>query len=297
MVLTALALAPLAGCGGSDRQPAGAPAPAPAPPGPSPTALPVDELVRLEGRYDARLGVHALDTGTGRVLAHRPDERFAYCSTFKALAAAAVLRERSGERLGAVVRYPRADLVAGSPLTSQAVDTGMTFQQLCDAAVRVSDNTAANLLLRELGGPTGLLAFLRGIGDDVTSVDRVEPELNEALPGDPRDTSTPRALAADFQEVLLGETVPVDERALLTDSLQRSTTGTGLIRAGVPAGWLVAAKSGAGGYGTRNDVGVVWPPGAAPMVVALLSSRTAPDAEYDEGLLAEAMAVVVTALT
>ncbi|MBB5953697.1 beta-lactamase class A [Saccharothrix tamanrassetensis] len=248
----------------------------------------------LEKRFDARLGVYAVDTGSGREVAHRPDERFAYASTIKSLAAGALMLKPHD--LDKRITFTAQDLVANSPVTSEHVDTGMTLREACDAAIRYSDNTAANLLFRQLGGPEGLNSALRALGDDTTHADRVETALNEATPGDIRDTSTPRALATSLRALAVGDALPADARAFLTDLLRRNTTGDELIRAGVPAGWDVGDKTGAGGYGTRNDIAVVTPPGRAPIVVAVLSSRSAPDAEYDNALIAEAAKIVVARL-
>lgn len=253
-------------------------------------------FARLRTRYDARLGVYAVDTGSGRAVAFRADERFAHASTFKALAAAVVLDRTTMPELDARVRYSEADLVAHSPVTGRHVGAGMTLRELCDAAVRHSDNTAANLLLRHLGGPAALDAALAAIGDDVTSVDRVEPELNSAVPGDTRDTSTPRALAEDLRAFVLGDALAAEDRDALADWLLRNTTGADLIRAGVPAGWRVGDKTGSGGYGTRNDIAVLWPPDGAPVVIAVLTAKHARDAEPSDALVADAARVAVDAL-
>lgn len=313
LLAAAVAVALLAACGPPGEPTATPPAPATVaeptatPPAPAtvaqPTATPSTSaapvgraLEDLETEFDARLGVYGVDTGSGRTVEHRADERFAYASTFKALAAAGVLDQASTAELDEVVRYTSADLVTYSPVTEQQVDTGMTLRELADAAVRYSDNTAANLLLRRLGGPGGLEGALRGIGDQVTQVDRIETDLNEAIPGDDRDTSTPRALASDLQAYAVGDALSEEDRVVLTDWLRRNTTGDELIRAGVPAGWEVGDKTGAGGYGTRNDIAVVWPPGRAPIVLAVLSSREAQDAEYDDALIARATEVVLSGL-
>jgi len=285
-VLAAALLLPLAGCA------APAPAPAPAPPSPVPT----DRLADLERRFDARLGVYALDTGSGREVAHRADERFAMCSVFKALAAAAVLDRNPPEHLDLRVHYRASDLATYSPITEQHVADGMTIRELCDAAVRYSDNTAGNLLLADLGGPTEITAFARSLGDEITRLDRTEPELNTAIPGDERDTTTPRAIAGCVDALVLGDALDAPDRALLTGWLVGNTTGDARIRAGLPAGWRVGDKTGTGSYATANDVGVAWPPGAAPIVLAVLSSRAAEDAEPDDALLAEAARVVAEEL-
>jgi len=304
--LASAALAALAACTPAPSAPV-SPTPgsatpsSPAPAAPS-SAVAVDPAVeqafaQLQTKHDARLGVYAVDTGSGKTVAFRADERFAYASTFKALAAAAILDVTTMPELDTVVRYSAADLVANSPISEKQVATGMTLRQLCDAAVRYSDNTAANLLLRRLGGPADLDAALTAIGDNVTSVDRYEPALNSATPGDIRDTSTPRALAADLREFVLGDALATDDRAVLTDWLRRNTTGANVIRAGVPAGWVVGDKTGTGSYGSRNDIAVLWPPDRAPIVIAVLTSRTAPDAKPVDALVADAARVVVDALT
>ncbi|MEU4805492.1 class A beta-lactamase [Actinosynnema sp. NPDC023587] len=293
-------LLPLAACATSEPPPSGTSAPpvtTTTPPTTTPPPAPPDgRWEELERKYDARLGVYAVDTGSGASVAHRADERFAFCSTFKGLATAAVLRRTPPARLDTVVRYTEADLLTSSRITREHVATGMTLRDLCDAAVRYSDGTAGNLLLREVDGPGGLTAFLRGLGDEVTRVDRMEPDLVEATPGDPRDTTSPRAIGTDYRRIVLGDVLPADERAVLRDLLERNTTGERRIRAGVPRGWVVADKTGSGDYATANDIGVVWPPDAAPLVLAVMSSRATADAEYDEALLAEAAAHVVEVL-
>ncbi|MEV6392965.1 class A beta-lactamase [Nocardia xishanensis] len=285
-LLGAAAFLPLAGC---TTEPAADPA--------TPTEVHHERLVELERQFDARLGVYALATGTGVTIAHRADERFAFCSTFKGLAAAAVLHRNPLSHLDAVVSYTEADLLKSASITSRHVATGMTIRDLCDAAVRFSDGTAGNLLLRDLGGPAELTAYLRSLGDTVTRMDRIEPAITEATPGDPRDTTSPRALGTDYQRLVLGDALPADRRALLRDLLERNTTGAQRIRAGVPRGWAVADKTGTGDYGTLNDIGIVWPPAAAPLVIALMSSKATVDAPYDQALLAEAAAYVVDTLT
>lgn len=254
------------------------------------------EFSRLQTQYDARLGVYAVDTGSGRSVAFRADERFAYASTFKVLAAAVILDTTTMSQLDQVVRYSPADQVSNSPITDQHVDTGMTLRELCDAAVRYSDNTAGNLMLHRIGGPAGLDAALTAIGDDVTSVDRFEPELNSAIPGDIRDTSTPRALAGDLREFVVGTALAEDDRAVLVDWLRRNTTGDKLIRAAVPANWVVGDKTGSGSYGGRNDIAVLWPPDRAPIVIAVLTNRPTPNAERVDALIADAARVTVNAL-
>ncbi|MCT2548303.1 class A beta-lactamase [Streptomyces atratus] len=307
--LAAFALVPIAACGGADTRPGSSASPAASSPhagstGPATSAKPFDrerfarQFKDLERKYDARLGVYAIDTGTGREVTHNDGERFAHASTFKALAAGAALRKYSLGGMDEVIKYSKKDLVSGSPVSEKHVGTGMSLSALCDAAVRFSDNTAANLLLDRLGGPRGLDAVLAGIGDDVTRMEHREPELNRWSPGATADTSTPRALAGDLRAFVLGDLLGNGERAQLTKWLRTNTTGAELIRAGMPRGWVVGDKTGSGGtYGTRNDIAVVWRPDGAPVVVAILSNRFQEDAEYDNALVAEAASVVAEALS
>ncbi|MGC4891001.1 class A beta-lactamase [Micromonospora sp. DT227] len=295
----ALAIVLLAGCTSTPPAPRASTAPAASTAPGASTGAPVPvpgELAALERRFGARIGVYAVDTGTGRTLAHRADERFAYASTCKALAAGALLAAASDADLDRVVRYRRADLVSYSPVTERHVGSGMTLRAVAEAAVRHSDNTAGNLMFAELGGPAGFERALRGVGDRVTDPARTEPDLNEAAPGDVRDTSTPRALVGSLRAYALGDVLPPPDRAVLLDWMRSSTTGAALVRAGAPAGWRVADKSGTGGYGTRNDIAVVWPPNAAPIVLAVLTTRADRNATPDDALVAGAAAATLAAI-
>ncbi|MCP1534140.1 beta-lactamase class A [Bacillus velezensis] len=254
------------------------------------------KFVQLEKKFDARLGVYAIDTGSNKTIAYRPNERFAYASTYKVLAAAAVLKKSSNEKLNAIIRYSKDDLVTYSPITEKHLDTGMSLKEISEAAVRYSDNTAGNLLLQQLGGPKGFEKSLKQIGDHVTKADRFETDLNSAIPGDRRDTSTAKALANDLKTFALGNTLTADKRTILTDWMRGNATGDELIRAGAPAGWEVGDKSGAGSYGTRNDIAIVWPPDRAPIVLAILSNRFTEDANYNNALIAEAAKVALNDL-
>jgi beta-lactamase class A len=292
----ALVIALLTGCAGAPGTSERTSSPDSPTPVPSPAASADPGFAALEESFDARLGVYALDTGTGRAVEYRSGERFAYASTIKALAVAVTLAKTTDAELDTLVRYGPADLLAYAPITSQHVHSGMTLRELCDAAIRYSDNTAANLLLEHLGGPAALDAELTAIGDNVTQVDRDEPELNEALPGDPRDTSSPHALATSLEHFVLGDALDPVDQATLSAWLVGNTTGDDLIRAGVPTGWTVGDKTGSAGYGTRNDIAVLWPPDGAPIVLAVLSSRDEPDSDYDDALLEQATGVAIDAL-
>ena len=247
----------------------------------------------LERDRDARLGVMAIDTGSGETLAYRADERFALASTVKVPLAAVVLDRLPARDLERRLFWTEADLVAHSPVTELFVEDGMTVRQLLDAALTISDNTATNLLFDLVGGPGTVDDRLAELGDPVTSVDRVEPDLNDWRPGEVRDTSTPRALATVVRDLALGDGLRPDDQRLLNDELGDSLTGARLVRAGVPGDWRVGDKSGSASYGTRNDVAVVHPPGRAPWVVVVMTSHDEADAGTDDALVAQAARVVV----
>ncbi len=264
-----------------------------------------DEISRrlreLEREHSARLGVFARNLATGRTVLHRADERFPLCSVWKPLAAAAVLRDldRDGEFLAKSIRYTEADLVTYSPITGTAehLAHGMTVAELCDAALRYSDNTAANLLLRELGGPTAITRFCRSIGDVTTRLDRWETELNSAEPWRIEDTTSPRAIARTFTRLAVGHALDPADRQRLTEWMLHNTTSGEKFRAGLPQDWALADKTGSGEYGTNNDVGIAWPPDRSPVVLAVLTTKRDPDAPTDNPLVAKTAALLATALT
>ena len=226
-------------------------------------------LADLESRYGGRLGVAALDTATGRPVAQRGDELFPLCSTFKFLAAAFVLArvDRGEESLDRRISYSKAALVPYSPITGKHVSDGLTLGEICAAAITLSDNTAGNLMLDSFGGPAGLTAYLRSLGDKVTRLDRREPDLNEAAPGDPRDTTTPLAMLEILRQTVLGTALSAASRAQLTAWLIGCRTGDKRLRAGVPKTWRVGDKTGTGGHNATNDVAVLWPPDRPPLIV------------------------------
>ena len=232
----------------------------------------------LESKFHARLGLYAIDTGSGRTVAFRADERFAHASTYKALLVGVLLKDPA-TALDHVVHYRKADLLEWAPITSAHVATGMSNRDLMAAAIEHSDNTAANLLQAEAGGPEALQHSIRQLGDATTTIDRTEPTLNDAEPGDLRDTSTPRGLGDDLNKLVLGNVLSPERRALLRGWLIGNTTGGPFIRAGVPRGWTVGDKTGSGGYGTRNDIAVLWPTAGAPIILPWspsAASRTRP---------------------
>ncbi|AZJ19097.1 class A beta-lactamase BlaIII [Bacillus wiedmannii] len=253
-------------------------------------------FAKLEKEYDAKLGIYALDTGTNQTIAYHSDDHFAFASTSKSLAVGALLRKNSLEALDQRITYTHEDLSNYNPITEKHVDTGMTLKELADASVRYSDSTAHNLILKQLGGPSEFEKILREMGDTVTTSERFEPELNEVHPGETHDTSTPEAIAKTLQSFTLGTALPTEKRELLVDWMKRNTTGDKLIRAGVPKGWEVADKTGAGSYGTRNDIAIIWPPNKKPIVLAILSNHDKEDAKYDDKLIADATKVVLNTL-
>ena len=255
----------------------------------------LDEIKRLERESGGRLGVCVIDTATGVRHAHRSDERFPMCSTFKVLAAAAVLAQVDGgkEQLSRRISYDASALTTYSPVTEKHAGNGMTLAELCDAAVTLSDNTAANLLLALIGGPAGLTSFVRSLGDQFTRLDRNEPTLNEALPGDPRDTTTPNAMASTLQALILGtKALSAGSRAQLTAWMINNKTGDTRLRAGLAKDWRVGDKTGTGSQGTNNDIAVLWPPDRAPLVItAYLTGATVSAAQQNATLASVARAV------
>lgn len=296
LVAIALAVSALSAATACDTGPGATVATAPV--GTTGQVVTTQQFADLEAAHGARLGVFALDTADGRSVAYRDGERFPMASTFKGLACGALLHKHplSSGFFDRVIQYPRTDLVENSPVTEQHVDTGMTVAALCEAAITVSDNTAGNQILKLLDGPAGFTAFLRTLGDNTSRLDRWETELNTAIPGDERDTTTPAALAADYRALVVGDSLAEPERAQLSAWLVASATGGNRIRAGLPAGWKVGNKTGSPAYGSALDVAVAWPPGRAPLVIAVLTTKSEQDAKPDNALVAAAARAAVEAL-
>ncbi|XRQ11459.1 class A beta-lactamase [Actinomadura welshii] len=309
---TGLALSLLltaAGCGGGPEtgaataQPKSATAPLQAQPGPA--ALSQGEVNKrlraLEKTRQVRIGAYAIDTGSGRAVGYRANERFPFLSTFKAVVCGAVLRKARRTDPGLmerVIRYKESDLVEHSPVTEKHVKTGMTVAQLCHAAITVSDNTAGNLVLKQIGGPAGHTAFFRSLGDRRSRHDRWETALNDWRPGERRDTLVPRTWAGSLRALTAGNALAPADRARLVGWMKASETGADRIRAGLPDGWTAGNKTGTGGtYGTANDTAVVWPPsGGAPLVIVVTTNRRAADGTADAAAIAKSTAVLVRAL-
>jgi beta-lactamase class A len=247
-------------------------------------------LAELDKRGGGRLGCAVLDTSTGAVIAHRGGERFPMCSTFKASAVAFVLwrADRRAERLDRRIVYSARDVLPGSPVTKLHVGgDGIPVADLCAAAITVSDNTAANLLLASFGGPAALTNFWRSIGDTVTRLDRMEPELSDGAPGDPRDTTTPAAMLENLHKFVLGDVLAPASREIFTKWLVANTTGDARLRAGLPRDWVIGDKTGTGGHETSNDIAVIWPPDRKPFVVAAYLTQGSASAGARDAILAD----------
>ena len=253
-------------------------------------------FAQLERDYSAKLGVYALNTETDKEVMYRADDRFLYCSTSKALLAGIVLQQNSLEQLKQVVKYSQDDILSYAPVTKEHVEQGMTLEEICIAALRFSDNTAANLLFKHIGGPAGFKSALNRLGDNITEPVRLEPHLNEVIPGNNSDTSTPRQLAIDLQAYTTGNVLTEDKRKMLIEWMTGNATGKKMIRAGAPADWIVADKSGSGSYGTRNDIAIVIPPNRKPIIITILSTHAEKEAKYDDQLIAQAAKIIFESL-
>lgn len=252
-------------------------------------------LADLERRNNAFVGVYAVDLDSRRSVAHRADESFAVCSTAKVYVAARVLQmsERGGLELTDAVPIEAGDILANSPVTETRVGGTMTLAELCSAALQLSDNAAMNVLLRVVGGPSAVTDFARSIGDERTRLDRWETELNSAIPGDPRDTSTPRALGSGFERLLTGDVLATAQRDQLEQWMRDNQTSS--LRAGLPRRWTSADKTGSGDYGSTNDIGVVYGAGGWRALLSIMTRSQAddPKAENLRPLIGEVAALVL----
>jgi beta-lactamase class A len=259
-----------------------------------------NRIAQLETETGGRIGVTAIDSGTGRRMEHRPNERFLMCSTFKLVAAAAVLQrvDRGEEKLDRFVHYSQADILEYAPVTKQHVaEGGMKLGALCEAAIEQSDNTAGNLLLQVIGGPAGLTKFARSLGDEVTRLDRIEPDLNVALKeGDERDTTSPAAMCGDLMKMLTTDSLSEKSRELLQNWLLNSETGANLIRAGVPKDWRVGDKTGRSSQGATNDVAVLYPPNGARIFLATYTAAPSGSEETRSEMVAKVAREVIAEL-
>lgn len=301
-VLAAGMVAAFAGCS-APAEPAPAETPAStAPAGGTPAAsgptVPGDAREAIEGlesEYGARVGVSIVDTDGSPVFEYRADERFGFASTIKAFAAAALLDSTDEADREELVRWTREDVEAAghAPATERALGTGLTLDELAEAAVRESDNAATNLVIERLGGPQGMRDALRRQGDEVTQPEAYEPELNDVVDGDPSNTSTANAFAENLSRIENGEWLGEADRAQWFEWMSGNATGDTLIRAGVPEDWAVADKSGAAG-GMRNDVAVVEAPDGEPFVLVILTEKNDPEENYEDALVADVARAVTT---
>jgi beta-lactamase class A len=265
--------------------------------GPVPLRL-ESAVAAAEAATGGRVGLTVIDTATGQRFSHRGSERFPMASTFKMqLAAAVLMRADAGqERLDRAIAIKPDDIVGHSPFSKTRVGNSATIAELARATVTTSDNGAANLLLATMGGPEGFTRWVRTIGDRVTRLDRYEVMMSEGLPGDPRDTTSPDAVAAIWQRLLLGNALSPASRTTLTDWLIANTTGDARLRAGLPKGWRVGDKTGTGGNNSVNDIAIVWPPGRPPVIIAALLNGGRASAAVHEAALADLARAVAAAL-
>ncbi|GAB1425374.1 class A beta-lactamase BlaA [Thauera terpenica] len=253
------------------------------------------ELAALEASVNGRIGVALINTATGKTFEYRGDERFAFCSTFKLIVAAAVLHQSQSQPglMARHVSFKQADLLSWAPIARTRLKSGMNIAELCAAALQYSDNTATNLLVKELGGLAAVNRFAQSLGDPAFRLDRWEPDLNSAIPDDPRDTTTPMAMASTLDKLVFGQALAPAQREQLTTWLKGNTTGDESIRAGLPPGWIAGDKTGAGDYGTTNDVAALWPPTGAPLVLAIYFTQDKKDAKSRRDVLAAATRLVI----
>lgn len=261
-------------------------------------AMITQKLAELERQSGGRLGLMAIAHAGGRPgrLGYRESERFPFCSTFKIMLGAAMLHRSVTETdlLQRRVRVLKADLVTYSPVTGKiaGADAGMPISELCKAAMQYSDNTAANLLIRELGGIGAVNEFARGIGDTDFRLDRLETALNSALPGDERDTTTPLMMAQTLQKLTLGEALPPAQRATMVEWMRGNTTGGARIRAAMPSHWLIGDRTGGGDYGTTNTIGVIWPDNASPVVLTIYFTQKTKEAATRGDVIVSAARII-----
>ncbi|WP_034912322.1 class A beta-lactamase [Erwinia sp. 9145] len=230
----------------------------------------------IEKRLNARVGVAVIDTGSDRRWLYNAEQRFPLNSTFKAFACGALLYQADAGKndLNKTTRVTREEMIPYAPVTETLIGQSVSLDRLCAATMRTSDNVAANKIVTSIGGPEGMTRFMREIGDSVTRLDRREPDLNEATPGDLRDTTTPAAAVASLRKLVLGNALSGASREKLTRWMIEDAVGGPLLRAGIPSTWRIADRTGAGGHGSRSVIAVMWPPSHAPVVVAVFITET-----------------------
>ncbi|WP_407066933.1 class A beta-lactamase [Hohaiivirga grylli] len=251
-----------------------------------------------ETTLKARIGISVINTQTDQSWNYRGDERFPLNSTFKALACGAMLAKADAKELAPskIISFNKTHLVTYSPVTEKFVSKGMSLGELCVAATEYSDNTAINLVLEQIGGPEGLTAYLRSIGDTETRLDRLEPDLNEATPGDLRDTTTPNAVVKTLKKLTLGDGLSEASRDLLRQWMVDDKVADALLRSTLPKGWKIADKTGAGEHGSRSIIAVIWPPEKKPLVVGIYITQTEASMQDSNQAIARLGAVLANSL-
>lgn len=262
---------------------------------PQEAAVIQQKLAVLEKNAGGRLGVALIDSADNSQVAYRGDERFPLCSTSKVMAVAAVLKksEADDNLLQKRLAIKTSELVNYNPITEKHLNSGMTLGELSAAALQYSDNTAMNKLVGYLGGPAKVTDYARSLGDALFRLDRTEPTLNTAIPGDARDTTTPLAMADSLRKLTLGHALKAAQRTQLIEWMKGNTTGSESIRAGLPASWSVGDKTGSGDYGSTNDIAVIWPENRAPIILVTYFTQPRQDASSRKDVLAAAARIAV----
>lgn len=254
------------------------------------------QFAQLETAKNGRLGISAINTANKQTIHYRANERFPFCSTSKFMVVSAILKqsEIKPQLLQERIKYKNEDIVSYSPITEKHLNDGMTIAELCAAAINHSDSTAMNLLIKKLGGPNAINDFAHSIGDHVFTLNRLEPELNTAIPGDIRDTTSPLAMQKSLYQLGLGNLLSTSQKTMLQSWLKSNTTGDKRIRAALPKSWIVGDKTGSGDYGTTNDIAIIWPPKCAPIVMALYFTQKEKDAKPKDAVITSAAQSIIT---
>lgn len=258
------------------------------------------QMAKLESNVGGRIGVAVYNTRNKEVLTYRGNERFPFCSTGKVMTVAAILKrtEKEPDLLSKSIKYSKTDVDKSgyAPITSKYLDKGMTISELSQAALDYSDNTAMNLLVAEVGGVSKITDYARSIGDEKFRLDRIEPELNTAIPRDPRDTTTPLAMTMSLDKLVLEKSLESNSQIYLSKWLKANTTGDKRIRAGLSYNWIVGDKTGTGAYGTTNDIGVIWIPKCTPVVISIYYTQDKKDAKPNDLVIALATKIAINSL-
>lgn len=251
------------------------------------------KLEQLENNFHGKIGVYAINTNNNQVIAHRADERFPVQSTIKLMVVSALLQQsdKRSNLLQQKIHYTKNDLIFWHPVTGMHVASGMTLAALSEAAMSYSDNTAANLIIKKLGGPKTITNFARSIGNNTLNLEHYEGSLN-SNPKIQDDTATPKDMAISLQKLTLGNILSQSQKTQLITWMRNNTTGYKRIRSGVPIGWAVADKTGSGDYGIANDIGIMWSPTCKPIVLAIYTVQNNQDAKRRDDIVAAATNIV-----